>query len=319
MRVHRLISILLFIEAKGKVKAKEIADELETSQRTIYRDINILCEAGIPIVTETGPNGGIHFVDGYKAHVEDLNEQDIMNIYLAGLGLKADSRSDMNIKMKNAFIKLQQNLSDERKRDLDNIKKRFYSDDVPWWGEKDESINIDIIVAALLKMKKLKIVYQKANGEVSTRIIRPYGIVINENNWYIVSYCEKSKGMRTFRFDRIKQCVFLEEQFFIPEGFSVKKYWQRSKSSFIDKCNNAEKYLVTLKIKNDNEFILKELNVEKQSSHQNYIEAVVNMYKYENAKQDIMKYICFAEVLEPLKLREYVINKIDQISDIYNK
>lgn len=92
MRVHRMISILLLVEAKGRIKAKELAEELETSVRTIYRDVDALCEAGIPLTTDTGPNGGIHFLEGYTVGIKNLNGEDIINLYLNGMGVKADKQ-----------------------------------------------------------------------------------------------------------------------------------------------------------------------------------------------------------------------------------
>jgi len=74
MRVHRLIHILMKLDQDGKVKAHELAKELEVSSRTIYRDIDVLCEAGYPIMTTTGQNRGISFVDGYKLNLEQADD-----------------------------------------------------------------------------------------------------------------------------------------------------------------------------------------------------------------------------------------------------
>ena len=198
MRLHRMISIMLLIENKGKIKAKDLADELETSVRTIYRDIDALCEAGIPLTAETGPNGGIHFIDGYKVGINDINEDDVINLYLSSMGIKADKESDISYKVKNSLLKLQKNATDKLSNNLNTVGRKFYVDDVPWWGEKRKLKYIDEIVDAVWQSKKLKIQYKKVSGELSERIVRPYGVVVNEMEWYIVALCEKSSEMRTF-------------------------------------------------------------------------------------------------------------------------
>jgi predicted DNA-binding transcriptional regulator YafY len=80
MRLQRLIAILLLIESRGHMKAKELAQALETSVRTIYRDIEALCEAGVPLVAMTGPNGGVSLMEGYQVAMNHLYSDDVINL-----------------------------------------------------------------------------------------------------------------------------------------------------------------------------------------------------------------------------------------------
>lgn len=84
MRLDRMILVLLLIRSKGKVKAKELALDLETSVRT-----DALCEAGIPLIADNEPNGGIYFMEGYDVGIKNLQGEDIINLYLNGMGIKS--------------------------------------------------------------------------------------------------------------------------------------------------------------------------------------------------------------------------------------
>lgn len=317
MRLHRMISIMLLIENKGKIKAKDLADELETSVRTIYRDIDALCEAGIPLTAETGPNGGIHFIDGYKVGINDINEDDVINLYLSSMGIKADKESDISYKVKNSLLKLQKNATDKLSNNLNTVGRKFYVDDVPWWGEKRKLKYIDEIVDAVWQSKKLKIQYKKVSGELSERIVRPYGVVVNEMEWYIVAFCEKSSEMRTFKCERISQCEKTADNFIVPVNFDVKEYWQKSKNSFIKRCNEREKYYVTLRINQDDFYKLKDYKVIDRTDHENYLEVTINMYRYDMAHDSIMNIINYAEVIKPVQLRKYVKEQLQRLIEKY--
>lgn len=319
MRVHRMISILLLIEAKGKIKAKELAEQLETSVRTIYRDVDALCEAGIPLTTDTGPNGGIHFLEGYTVGIKNLNGEDIINLYLNGMGVKADKQSDMSMKVNSALLKFQKNMSTELNKDLNTVRKRFYVDDVPWWGEKRKLHNIDIIMQAVWQSKKLRIAYKKHGGEITKRDIRPYGIVINEMNWYMIAYCQKSNEIRTFKCERITECQCQIEKFIVPENFSVEEFWRKSKKLFIRECSQSEKYPVTIRIDKHRVSVLKNFEIYEIEEDINYIEATINMFKYEFAKDDILEIIGYVEVLKPAELRNYVEEELSNILRKYNQ
>ncbi len=317
MRVHRMISILLLIESKGRMKAKDLAYELETSVRTIYRDINILCEAGIPLTTDTGPNGGIYFAEGYTVGIKNLNGEDIINLYLNGMGIKADRQSDLAVKVNTAFLKLQKNLSSELNQDILTLRNRFYVDDIPWWGEEHKLKNMDLLLQAVWQSQKLNITYQKHNGDTTQRTIRPYGIVVNEQKWYMIAYCEQSNAMRTFKCQRITKSQCLSENFIIPESFSIEEFWKQSKQQFIGDCSQSEKYPVTIRLDKRWSKILKDYEIYQIKEEKDYVEASINMYQYEIATEDILKIIGYVEVIEPIELRIYVEEILSRMAKKY--
>jgi predicted DNA-binding transcriptional regulator YafY len=170
-----LIAILLLLESRGQIKAKELASALETSLRTVYRDIDILCEAGIPITTATGPNGGLYLMEGYSTGLYNLHDDDAVNLYLSGIGMY---KGDTGLQLKRTLIKLEKILPQEYKGDLGAARERFLFDETPWWGERPIPRCLDNLRKSVWSLQKIKIMYHKVNNEISAREVFPYGLVL---------------------------------------------------------------------------------------------------------------------------------------------
>jgi predicted DNA-binding transcriptional regulator YafY len=314
MRVHRLISILLLIESKGMIKARDIASKLEISLRTVYRDIDSLCEAGIPLATTPGPNGGIYLMEGYSGGIGFLQEEDIINLYINSIGIIPDKHSDMAVKLNNTLMKLQKTLSPNQISELNKVKKRFHFDDTLWWGKSHNMNDIDIIIYSVLQSKGLEITYSKYNGTTSRRRVHPYGIVVKRMDWYLVGYCEENKTIRIFNCDRILNSKIINEIFEVPEDFAIEEYWSDAKGTFKNSCIQKEKYPVDIKLEKSKIDFLADLDVLEIKDDEDYILATINMYGFQFAADDIMKIIRYAEVIKPIELRAFVESELSRIS-----
>ena len=317
MRVHRLISILLLIEAKGMIKARDIASKLEISLRTVYRDIDSLCEAGIPLATTPGPNGGIYLMEGYSGGLGYLQEEDIINLYINSFGIIPDKRSDMAMKLSNTLMRMQKSLSPNQISELNKVKKRFHFDDTLWWGKDHRKNDIDIIIYAVLQSKGLEITYLKYNGATSKRRIHPYGIVVKRMDWYLVGYCEKNKTIRIFKCDRILDSKILNEFFEVPDDFIIEEYWSNAEDKFKSSCIQKEKYPVVIKLEKSKGDFLANQEVIEIKEDEDYILATINMYGFQFAVDDIMKIIRYAEVIKPFELRVFIESELSRISMKY--
>lgn len=318
MRVHRLISILLLIESKGLIKAQDIADKLEISLRTVYRDIDSLCEAGIPIVTASGPKGGISLMEGYSVRIGQLQEDDIINLYINSIGIKPDKHSDMAMNLNNTLMKLQKNLSPVQISELNKVKKKFYFDDTYWWGKSHGMKDLDTIIYAVLQSKGLEITYTKYNGETSIRKMQPYGIAVKRMDWYLVGYCKRNKMIRTFKCNRILNSKILNESFQVPYDFDIEKYWCNSESMFKSSRLQEEKYPVVIKLEKCNSEMLANLEVLELKTDGDFILATINMYGFQFAVNDVMTIIRYAEVIKPIELRDFVESELNRLLLQYN-
>ncbi len=315
MRLHRLIAILLLIESRGQIKAKELASALETSIRTIYRDVEILCQAGIPIATTTGPNGGFYFMEGYSAKLYNLRDDDAVNLYLTGAAMY---KGDTGQNLKNALVKLEKILPPEYGGDIKAAKERFYFDESPWWDKRPDTQCLETLRKAVWSSKKLRIAYRKVNDKASERELWPYGLVVKDMEWYLVAFCPKSGAVKTFKCDRIIRAEITDAAFQPPSGFNLERYWKDSEKSFKDKCAENERYPVLIKLQKCDSGILKKLEVYETEEKDGYVFARINMHKYEFACNEAVEILWHAEILKPAELRNHVKQRIENVLEKYS-
>ncbi|WP_010095191.1 helix-turn-helix transcriptional regulator [Ornithinibacillus scapharcae] len=307
MRLHRLISILLLVESRGTIKANELSTKLEVSDRTIYRDIDTLCEAGFPLVTTTGPNGGVRFMDGYSVGISNLREEDFVNLYLSGIGIQPVKESNMSSKLTNALLKLQKNAP----VDLDSVRRRFYFDESPWWGSNVQIPAIDILLTSVFKSKALEIIYNKMDGTSSQRKIHPYGIVVKRLDWYLVAFCENSNLVKIFKCERIGKVKVIDEEFYIPGNFPLTDYWNQSQQAFRDMRSAEEIYPVQLKIDKQNAHVLTDLEVINLAEEGLDLIVSINLFGPDHAIRETMKMLDYVEVIQPSELRDSIREKLE--------
>lgn len=137
-------------------------------------------------------------MEGYKTQIKHLDKNDVINLYLNGMGVKAECSDAFDIHTKLSLNKIVKELPEAQMQEIQGIVSRFVVDHCPWWGEEKESRQTDTIMQAVFQLRKLNITYQKQNQEISQRTIRPYGIVIKDNIG-ILSHIVK-KQMRFVRF-----------------------------------------------------------------------------------------------------------------------
>ncbi len=321
MRLHRLLGIIMLIDSRGTMKANQLAKILETSERSVYRDIDILCEAGIPIMSIPGPNGGYSFMDNYKINIGALENNDAVTLLLSSMGVRAERNTKAADHLKNALIKLENSLSEEHRSEIMRAKEKFFVDSEPWWGKRIENRHIDIIREAVLNLKKIKVHYKKYDAEASVRILRPYGVIVKDSEWYMAAFCESKNDLRIFKCSRIEIIEVMDESFIIPKDFDLEKFWESSKQQFVKKSlARAKPYFYPVKIKHKEEYkpLLKGFSV--NSSIQSDTDWIydIDMLSFETACSVIFPLSDRIEVLEPLELRNYILKKAEKIIDFYN-
>lgn len=191
MKIDRLIGILSILLQQEKITAPELAKKFEVSRRTINRDIENICKAGIPIVTKQGQNGGISIIDGYKIDKTLLTSRDMQAI-VAGLG-SLDSVSGTN----QVSILMEKLGACNLISGSPNILI-----DLSSWYKDSLSPKIEQIKKAIEQNKLISFVYYAPNGE-SNRIIEPYYLVFHWSSWYVWGYCRKREDYRLFKLNRM--------------------------------------------------------------------------------------------------------------------
>ncbi len=222
MRADRLLSLLMLLQSRGRMTARELAEQLEVSERTIYRDMEALGIAGIPVCAERGPGGGCFLIDGYQTRLTGLNEAEIRALFLfkmtrplADLGLSKA--------LDDAMLKLSAALPAEQRGDAQIVRQRIHLD------MEDEQQNVptlshlSTIQEAVWHDRKLLISYDEGHILCQSYLIEPYGLVSKANSWYIVAAIANEQ--RVFNVSRISTSVLSEEHFIRPATFDLPTFW----------------------------------------------------------------------------------------------
>src|SRR3954468_11333162 len=221
MRASRLLSILITLQARGRVTAPELAEACEVSVRTIYRDVDALSAAGIPVYAERGPEGGFRLLDGYRVRLNGLSAAETDALFMAGLpGPAAALGLDgMNAAQTKLVAALPQSLRANARR----MQARFHLDAPGWFGEAEEPQHLRAIADALLADVMIDIRYQTWRAEKRRRVA-PLGLVLKGGSWYLAGLVEHS--VRTYRVARVLDCTVTDETFTRPADFDLAAHWR---------------------------------------------------------------------------------------------
>ncbi|MEM0530925.1 YafY family protein [Zongyangia sp. HA2173] len=195
MKIDRLIGILSILLQKEHITAPELAERFEVSRRTISRDIEALCKAGIPIVTAQGQNGGISIMEGYKIDSTLLTSADMQAI-LAGL------RSLDSVSGTNQVAQLMEKLSAGASTLMPGAQNILI--DLSSWYKESLAPKIDCIRKAMDGHYTISFRYYAPKGE-SERILEPYYLIFRWSSWYVWGYCREKEDYRLFKLNRMEE------------------------------------------------------------------------------------------------------------------
>ncbi len=229
MRADRLISIMLLLQVHNRLTARDLADRLEVSERTIHRDMEALSTAGIPVYAERGVGGGWSLVEGYETNLTGLSDAEIQTLFLSkperlltDLGLQAASESAMN--------KLLASLPAMQRRDAEYLQQRVHIDVNGWSNTRDTVTYLPLLQEAIWQERKVKIVYELSSGPVVTPELDPLGLVAKGNTWYLVAVYKGNNAV--YRVSRIFNACLLDESCQRPKNFNLAAFWADSSAQF---------------------------------------------------------------------------------------
>ncbi|MFF8604242.1 helix-turn-helix transcriptional regulator [Streptomyces sp. NPDC015232] len=238
MRASRLVTLLLLLQNRGRMTARQLADELEVSVRTVYRDVEALGAAGIPLYGAAGHAGGYRLVDGYRTRLTGLTVDEARAAFLAALP-GAAAELGLGQALATARLKLQAALPAELREHAERIRERFLLDAPGWYGDAGEVPHLAAVADAVWTRRAVVLRYRRwrAPQEIERRV-EPYGLVLKAGRWYVVA--GGPSGIRTYRVDRILAIRPLEEEFVIPGRFDLAGYWNVYLAGFRARLHTAE-------------------------------------------------------------------------------
>ncbi len=228
MRASRLLSILILLQLRGQLTADDLAEEFEVSVRTIYRDIDALSAAGIPIYGDSGPGGGFRLFDGFKTKLTGLDSDETEAMLLVGLpgAAHAMGLGDAADRARNKLLlSLPGSGSDEAGR----IAGSFHLDTADWYRAARPTPFLAQVARAVLDRQGMAMTYQSWTARRDWTV-EPYGLVLKAGNWYLVA--QANQTIRNFNVADILALDVLTDRFDPPKAFELASWWNESARSF---------------------------------------------------------------------------------------
>ena len=219
-RLDRITAIHIQLQSKKLIIAREMAERFEVTNRTIYRDIQTLRQAGVPIGEEEGK--GYFLVDGYRLPPVMFTPEEAKSLVAVKNILNYHTEDSLNKNFESALLKIKAVLPDSEKNKLEFLDSRTAFHE-PW---APKSSHLEQIQKSITENIKLKISYHSKKDEDTVRIICPYALYFSGATWTTIGYCELRKEIREFRLDRINLLDELVETFIPDKAFNLNKYLQ---------------------------------------------------------------------------------------------
>ena len=210
MKTDRLVSIIMMLLDKERVSAQELADRFEVSPRTIYRDIETINMAGIPVRSTPGVGGGFEIMQEYKLDKNVFSAADLSAILM---GLSSLSGMVRGNELVNALAKVRRFIPADRAKEIELRANQIYIDLSPWMGNRNIQPYLELVKTALQESRMLSFEYADRFGNKTVRTVEPYQIVLKGSHWYFQGYCRKREDFRLFRLSRISNLQMSRETF----------------------------------------------------------------------------------------------------------
>ena len=297
MKDNRLFRILYYILEKGKVTANELADKFEVSVRTIYRDIDSISSAGIPIYALQGKGGGIEIAEDFvlsKSLLSENEKQQIMSA-LQGLDNTTIQREDELLTKLSALFKM---------KNTSWIEVDFNN----WQNNKMYERTFNGIKSAILSKNIVSFTYFSSNEEETNRIVKPVRLLFKSQDWYLYAFCLLRNDFRYFKLSRIKNLDIHTEKF--DDSFE----------DAILKKEMPHENTVYIKVKFDRRVAFRvydEINGEIIEDHEGNLYAEIEIPNDYNLFNYIFSFGDGAEVLEPKEIRMQIKEMINKIAEKY--
>jgi predicted DNA-binding transcriptional regulator YafY len=323
MRADRLLSILLLLQARGRMTAPELAEELGVSLRTVYRDVDALAVAGVPVYAERGPAGGYRLLDGYRTRLTGLTREEAESLLLAGLHGPA-AELGLGAVLATAELKLLAALPAELRERAELVRGRFHLDAPGWFQEVEPAPHLAALAGAVWQQRLVRLCYRRAGrlGKEVERTLQPLGLVLKAGAWYLVG--RAGEQPRTYRVSRVLELCVLEERFVRPADFDLAAFWQEWSRRYERSVYRGEAvvrlsprglalapYVLAPAVARAAEATAEPPDADGLRR------AVLPIESIEHAHGDLLRLGAEVEVLEPPELRERMAQTVRALGELY--
>ncbi len=329
MRADRLLSILMLLQTRGRMTAQALAKELEVSERTIYRDIEALSTAGIPVYADRGPGGGCMLLDNYRTTLTGLTEDEVRALFMVSIPAPLDQLG-VSDELRTARLKLLASLPSARQQAEAAARQRIYLDST-WWSSPNESTPcLQLLHEAVWQDQRVQCTLRLVVGFFEAeqeRTIDPFGLVAKANVWYLVGIPDghlSATRPRVYRVSQVLSARMTGQHFDRPRDFDLAAFWKVW-------CSEAEadrlNYPVTVRIAERLIPLLHKMlplcanpaSRPMQPDAEGRVTMILAFESLEDARNQLLSLGGAVEVLEPDMLRRSIVDLATQTLSVYQR
>lgn len=308
MKIDRLVSIIMVLLDKKRIGAQELADLFEVSPRTIYRDIDAINMAGIPIRSTPGIGGGFEIMQEYKLDQKVFSSAELSAILMGLSNISGMIRGD---ELAHALAKVRSFIPAEKAKEIEVKANQVCIDLSPWIGNRNTALYLEMVKTALQESRLLSFEYADRYGNKTVRTAEPYQLVLKSSHWYFQGYCHKRNDFRLFRLSRMSSLQLREENF-------TPRDCPKPQLDFGDMLAAMQEE-ITIRIHNSITDIVLDYCTSDQISPDGEEYCIVRFPFIENDYyyNILLSFGSKCECLEPLRIRKELIRRIHEIAAIY--
>lgn len=325
-KTERLVAITLLLQARGKMTAQRLANILDVSTRTIYRDIMALSLAHVPVSMELGPGGGYYLPEDYHLESAIFTREEAISLILGADMLGGYNLFAGDNDLQRALTKLEAVLPEEYSADVKAAREHILLDTSEWCSRPMPTTYLELLRAAVLGKYQLEILYptsschKQASNEPLWRRIEPYGLVLRAvprrhmrtGLWYLVAYCHACQDFNTFRVSYIEQIQVRNEPVCERPDFNLSAYWRETRS-YLDQQRFTFKLRVSPAIRHN---LKGDYTVKREEPDGSAI-VRVEVASFDDAVSYALGLRVDATVLCPAQVREAVVATAHAIASMY--
>lgn len=307
MRIDRMLAITVILLNRDRISARELADKFEVSVRTVYRDIDAINLAGIPVVSYPGNEGGFSIMENYRLDRQLLTLNDMLTILTA---LKGFDTGPTHKEVESAIEKITNLVPKEKAGQAELFFNQMVMDVAPYGSGKKYNERLNLLRKAVTDSSLVKIRYLNAKGEMQTRVIEPMTLIMQGYIWYLFAFCRKRDAFRIFKISRIKEAFILDQPF---------KRRDASYKDYFTDGDNLPATPIILKFSPEARVKVEDYFDDEQIERLINGDMIVRVTYPENewVYSFILSYGEHVEVLEPEHIKEIIREKAKKILQIY--
>ncbi|HXP74802.1 MAG TPA: YafY family protein [Stellaceae bacterium] len=319
MRASRLLAILMLLQARGRMTAEALAAEFEVSVRTIYRDIDQLSAADIPVYGDRGPSGGFALLDGYRTKLTGLTPAEAETLFLAGLPGPA-AELGLGGVLAAAQLKLTAALPERARASAHRVAERVHLDPVGWFRSAEDARLLPVIAQAVWTETYLDVRYKMGASSVSRRL-KPLGLVLKAGVWYLVAQVREQT--RTYRISQMLEAAPSDEHFARPRDFDLAAAWTAAAQAY-ERGVYRDKAVLRVSPKAMTRLDMLGSRVARAASEtagppgqDGWWRLTIPIESIDQAAADLIRLGTAIEVLEPAALRRGIADLAQAVTGVY--